>query len=103
METGIRIGAHRAQEIGLVQEVVPPGEALGRALTLAREMAAYPQASLRVDRTTVLSASGRTLAEGLAVERGTCRNALDQEDVRQRLGEFARGSRPASPQAARGE
>ena len=97
METGIRIDAHRAKEIGLVQEVVPPGEALSRALTLAIEIAAYPQASLRADRTAVLLASGRTLAQGLAAERQTAGAAADQDDVRQRLAEFARGSRPASP------
>jgi enoyl-CoA hydratase len=97
METGIRIDARQAKEIGLVQEVVPPGEALSRALTLATEMATYPQASLRADRAAVLSASGRTLAEGLAAERETAGAAADRDDVRQRLAEFARGSRPTSP------
>jgi len=100
METGIRITARRAQEIGLVQEVVPPGEALSRALTLAKEMAAYPQTSLRADRNAVLSSSGRTLPQGLAAEAEICRPAVDQDDMRQRLAEFARGSRPASPRLA---
>src|SRR5581483_2237984 len=54
METGIRIDARQAKEIGLVQEVVPAGQALSRALTLAQEMAAYPPTSLRADRAAVL-------------------------------------------------
>src|SRR5439155_10546520 len=35
IETGARIGARRALELGLVQEVVPAGQALARALELA--------------------------------------------------------------------
>ncbi|HKN90999.1 MAG TPA: enoyl-CoA hydratase-related protein [Acidimicrobiia bacterium] len=97
METGIRINARQAKEIGLVQEVVPPGEALSRAMTLAQEMAAYPQTRLRADRMAVLSASGRTFSQGLAAEREICRAAVDQDDMRQRLAEFAHGSRPPSP------
>ncbi|HEU5219134.1 MAG TPA: enoyl-CoA hydratase-related protein, partial [Gemmatimonadales bacterium] len=100
METGIRINARRAQEVRLAQEVVPPDEALGRALTLAKEMAAYPQTSLRADRKAVLSSCGRTLSQGLAAEMEICRAAVDQDDMRQRLAEFARGSRPASPRPA---
>ena len=66
-------------------------------MTLAQEMAAYPQTSLRADRMAVLSASGRTLSQGLAAEREICRAAVDQDDMRQRLAEFAHGSRPPSP------
>src|SRR5919108_417056 len=40
----------RAKEIGLVREFVPAGQALSRAMSLAQEMAAYPQASLWADR-----------------------------------------------------
>jgi enoyl-CoA hydratase len=97
METGIRINAARAQDIGLVQEVVPAGTALDRALTLAEEMAAYPQTSLRSDRELVLASAGRTLAEGLAVEAKAGRDGADRDDVRDRLSAFAGGSRPASP------
>jgi enoyl-CoA hydratase len=97
METGIRINAAEAKDIGLVQEVVPAGAALDRALTLAREMAGYPQTSLRTDREAVLASAGRTLAEGLAAEAKTGRAGADQDDVRDRLAAFAAGSRPVSP------
>lgn len=98
METGIRIKARRAKEIGLVQEVVPTGDALKRALMLAVVMAAYPQASLRADRKAILSSSGRTLADGIEAEAELCRPALRQDDMQERLEQFARGVRPSSPE-----
>jgi len=97
METGIRINAEHAKSIGFVQEIVPAGAALDRALTLAREMAGYPQTSLRTDRAAVLASPGRTLAQGLAAEAELGRSGADQDDVRARLAAFAAGSRPASP------
>jgi enoyl-CoA hydratase len=68
IETGLRIDARRALAMGLVQEVVEGDDALPRALEVAREIAAYPQASLRADRAAVLAAGGRSLAEGLRLE-----------------------------------
>ena len=55
IETGVRIDAQRALAIGLVQEVVPEGQALDRALELADRIAGYPQASIRTDRAATLA------------------------------------------------
>jgi enoyl-CoA hydratase len=66
--SGARIDARRALAIGLVQEVVEGDDALPRALELARQIAAYPQSSLRADRAAVLAAWGRPLADGLRLE-----------------------------------
>lgn len=68
METGERIDARRALRMGLVQEVVPAGEALERALELAERIAAYPQKSLLADREAALATLGLSLEEGLALE-----------------------------------
>ena len=68
METGERIDATRAREMGLVQEVVPAGTALARSMELAERMAEYPQASLLADRQAALATFGMTLQEGLALE-----------------------------------
>ena len=66
--TGRRIDAHEAREIGLVNEVVPRGEALERAQTLAREIAALPQGAIRSDKESVMRGVGRTLEERLRIE-----------------------------------
>lgn len=68
IETGERIDERRAYEMGLVQEVVPRGAALDRALRLAERMAAYPQRSLLADRGAVLGTWGRSLEDGLTLE-----------------------------------
>ena len=56
--TGRPVGADEAERIGLVNRVVPPGAALATALTLAAELAAYPQTCLRQDRLSVLEQDG---------------------------------------------
>src|SRR6184192_1114566 len=52
--TGRRIDVHEAREIGLVNEIVPRGQALARAQDLAREIAALPQGAIRSDKESVL-------------------------------------------------
>lgn len=48
--TGRRVDAPEARQIGLVNRVVPTGQAREAAVALARELAAFPQATLRADR-----------------------------------------------------
>jgi enoyl-CoA hydratase len=97
LETGIRIDARRAQAIGLVQEVVPTGEALPRALELAQRIAGYPQESLRADRAAALATYGLGLDEGLYLESGRGRPTLRAAEVARGLEQFASGHRPEAP------
>jgi enoyl-CoA hydratase len=97
LESGIRIDARRAQEMGLVQEVVSPGQALHRALELAERMADYPQASLRADRSAVLATFGLSLDDGLTLESGRCRPTLREAEMTKGLEQFASGPRPEAP------
>ena len=48
--TGCRVGAERALQMGLVQELVPTGQALNRAREVAQEIADQPQPALIADR-----------------------------------------------------
>jgi enoyl-CoA hydratase len=66
--TGRRVNAHEALRIGLVNEVVPRGQALARAQALAREIAALPQGAIRSDKESILRGVGRTLEERLRIE-----------------------------------
>ena len=52
--TGRPVPAREAHEMGLANRVVPDGQALDAALTLARQIAAFPQACMRNDRQSAL-------------------------------------------------
>lgn len=66
--TGRRIDVREAERIGLVNEVVPRGQALSRALILAEQIAGLPQGAIRTDKETLLRGVGRTLEERLRLE-----------------------------------
>jgi enoyl-CoA hydratase len=66
--TGRPVGAEEALRIGLADRVVPHGAAREAAEELARELAAFPQATLRADRLSVYDASfEREFERGLTV------------------------------------
>jgi enoyl-CoA hydratase len=67
--TGRAVDAEEAHRIGLVNEVVPPGRHLERALELAERIAGYPQETMLVDRRAAIEGAGLPLAEGLELER----------------------------------
>jgi len=66
--TGREVSASEALDIGLINRVVPPGEALAHATDLARTIAEFPQACLRSDRASALAQWGRGEEEALAFE-----------------------------------
>ena len=66
--TGRRVDAHESLRIGLVNEVVPSGQALARAQALAHQIAALPQGAIRSDKESILRGIGRTLEERLRIE-----------------------------------
>jgi len=81
----------------LVQEVVPSGRALPRALELAQHIAEYPQASLRADRAAALATFGLGLDEGLLLEAQMGRNVVGDQEMWAELARFAAGDRPEPP------
>lgn len=66
--TGRKVEAPEALHMGLCNRIVPPGEALAAALALAREIAAFPQATLRADRASAIAQDGLPPAEALLQE-----------------------------------
>jgi enoyl-CoA hydratase len=83
--------------MGLVQEVVPPGQALGRALELAAVMSTYPQASLRTDRLCAYQGLSLSLSEGLELEKRLHRGSLTDPNMSDGLERFITGQRPQPP------
>jgi enoyl-CoA hydratase len=66
--TGRPIRAEEARAMGLVNEIVPPGQALRRAMELAQQIAAFPQLCLKSDRQAVYEGLGNRLEKGLRIE-----------------------------------
>jgi enoyl-CoA hydratase len=67
--TGRAVEADEAERIGLVNEIVPAGKHVQRALELAERLAGFPQETMLADRRAALEGSGLPLAEGLELER----------------------------------
>ena len=66
--SGRVVEADEALAMGLLTEVVPPGEHLERALALAEGLARFPQETMLADRRAAIEGIGLTLAEGLELE-----------------------------------
>ena len=88
--TGRSVGADEALVMGLVNRVVPTGEARAAAEELAASLAALPQRCLRSDRQSVYAAVGVPTADALAREFEFGSEALRTEAVGG-AGRFASG------------
>jgi enoyl-CoA hydratase len=98
LETGARIDAGRAYAMGFLQEVVPPGRALARALELAEMIASYPnQGGILADRASAIGAWDQPLREGLEREGTAGIATLSDPTLAEGLARFAAGERPESP------
>lgn len=92
--TGRVIDAREAKEIGLVNEVVPSGTALSRALELAHQIAALPQAAIRTDKEAVVRGLGRPLEEGLRIEAECFDRLIGDPEMAEGLRRFVERDHP---------
>jgi enoyl-CoA hydratase len=79
--TGRPVKADEALAMGLVNRVVPPGEARAAAEALARELAAFPQACLLADRRSALTQFDARLPDALERELEGGVAALQEEGL----------------------
>jgi enoyl-CoA hydratase len=101
LETGMRIDARRALAMGFLQEVVPAGEALARALDLAQRMAEYPnQPGIRADRAGALATFGLSIEDGLRFEAEHSLATVADPEMAAGLSKYAARERPESPRPA---
>jgi enoyl-CoA hydratase len=73
--TGRKVEAAEALQMGLANRVVPTGQAREAAIALARQLAAFPQATMRADRESAHAQWDLPLGEALQQEwqRGRAR------------------------------
>ena len=86
--TGCRVSAERALQMGLVQELVPAGQALTRAREIAQELADQPQPALLADRWGVVASTDGSLQAGLDFEAVVGRRVMSDPDVVERLNQY---------------
>ena len=90
--TGRAVRAEEALEIGLVNRLAPPGEALEYATHLARELAALPQACLRSDRLSAIEQWGLPEADAAANEARHGRAVAESGETLAGAQRFAAGA-----------
>jgi len=99
--TGRPIGAEEALRIGLVERLAEPGEALAQAQQVARDIAAFPQRSLRADRKSVLEQWSLSLDEAARAEHRGGAEVLASGESQAGARRFAQGrgrhGQPANP------
>ncbi len=88
--TGREVGAREAFEWGLANRLVPQGQALTEAITLAQQLARFPQICLRSDRRSSYEQWGLGIGEALVNEAERGLPAL-QTEARSGATRFADG------------
>ena len=87
--TGREVDAVEAERIGLVNEVVPPGGHVERAVEIAELLGGFPQETLFADRRSVREGLDAELQESFAAEIEVAR--ATSEAARRGAAEFASG------------
>lgn len=86
---GERVSAERAEAIGLVEEVVPKGQSLERAITMAEAACKQSPSSISYCKTLVMSArENRTQFDGWRMERELVVKLFDSEDQSEGVNAF---------------
>jgi enoyl-CoA hydratase len=79
--TGRAVPAEEALTMGLANRLVDDGQALAEALTLARQIAAFPQQCMRADRASAFAQWDLPLAEALKREGAAGFPVLQAESI----------------------
>lgn len=92
--TSERIDAVEAARIGIVNEVVPKGGALERALELARGIAGKPHVAVKLSKLAAeVAADGTSMDAALALERTADALLFATDDVHRNVREWSERSR----------
>jgi len=91
---GERIKATKAEQIGLVQEVVPTGEALATALAMAEKVAGQSPTSIRYCKQLSMAARERSMNSAFTLERELFVKLWDTEDQKEGVAAFLGKRKP---------
>ncbi len=91
---GERLDAPTALRIGLVEEVVPKGGALDRALALAEQVASQSPTSVAACKALIQGARFRPLWDNLAPEREAFVDLFDSQDQQEGVNAFLEKRQP---------
>jgi enoyl-CoA hydratase/carnithine racemase len=94
MFSGEPVTAHKAAEIGLLNEVTEPEELENRVLKLASVLAARSRQTAGLLKRVVYEGLDRSLAEGLELERAAIVEVLASADYKEGLAAFAERRQP---------
>jgi len=92
--TGRVIDAQEALKIGLVNEIVPKGKSLDRALELAEIICQLPQPAIRTDKEAAIRGFGLPLQEGLRIEAECFNRLLDTKEIMEGARQFVERDHP---------
>jgi enoyl-CoA hydratase/carnithine racemase len=91
---GERIKADKAEQIGLVEEVVGKGEALERALALAEQAAQQSPTSVRFCKKLIHMGRDTVISQGLEGERDLFVDLFKSEDQKEGVNAFLEKRKP---------
>lgn len=92
--TGERIPAEKAEAMGLVSELVEPGQALDRARQLGRAIAQMPPIAVRSIKEAIKMGQEMTLGPAVAAERNLFRLLFETRDQKEGMDAFLAKRRP---------
>jgi len=78
--------------MGLANRIVEPGSALESAVSLGRQLAAFPQGCLRADRLSVYEQSAMPLSSALEMEVTRGMEVIRSGETREGATRFAGGA-----------
>ena len=99
--TGTLLPAQRLYELGLVSEVVPPGQARPRALAVTHAMLAHSWEAIRNGRLLYELAADMPVAQGLAVGNAWGKATLDSPHSRAGIAAFGAAGDASPPPGGR--
>ena len=89
--TGRPVAAAEALQMGLVNRVVPEGQALDEAMALAHQLAKFPQNCLRSDRLSAIAQGDLPYDEAMALETRMGREVIRSRETVEGAKRFASG------------